>query len=144
MAPSSRAVASIRSRERELIATFAPSSVSALATARPIPLEAPVTSATRPEIPISMPPASLKVCTACAGRFERSRRGYGRLDGNHGPLRRMRCPRLEHPSGERGETPDVRDLWRTAEAGAAAPRAALHAGGTRAPRPPGASRAAPE
>ena len=44
------------SREREAIATVAPSSARMAAMARPIPFEAPVTSATRPVSPRSMDP----------------------------------------------------------------------------------------
>ncbi len=40
--------------ERELIATRAPSATSSAAIARPMPFDAPVTSATRPAIPRSM------------------------------------------------------------------------------------------
>src|SRR4051812_3880187 len=53
-APISAAAASMRSREREDIATRAPSAASSAAIARPIPCDAPVTSATLPVRPRSM------------------------------------------------------------------------------------------
>jgi len=53
VAPIAPAAASIRSRERELIATWAPSCTSARAMPRPMPLEAPVTSAALPSMPRS-------------------------------------------------------------------------------------------
>ena len=54
VAPSSAAVASTRSRECEEIATRAPSATSSAAIPRPIPFDAPVTSATLPSKPRSM------------------------------------------------------------------------------------------
>ncbi len=59
-APSSRAAASMRSRERELTATCAPSATSAAAMPRPIPREAPVTSAVLPSSPSSTLAAYLR------------------------------------------------------------------------------------
>ena len=85
-APTSAAVASTRSREREVIATRAPSAASAAAMPRPMPFEAPVTSATRPEIPRSIsrlspaPPtrASNATATCRAGfRLPLPRDGHG-------------------------------------------------------------------
>jgi hypothetical protein len=52
--PTSAAAAAILSCERDAIATFAPSATSSAAIARPIPCDAPVTSATRPSNPRSM------------------------------------------------------------------------------------------
>src|SRR5881392_1722382 len=54
MAPISAPVASMRSRECEEIATRAPSATSSVAIPRPIPFDAPVTSATLPFKPRSM------------------------------------------------------------------------------------------
>ena len=53
-APISAAASSMRSREREDTATRAPSAASSAAIARPIPCDAPVTSATLPVRPRSM------------------------------------------------------------------------------------------
>ena len=53
-APSSLAVASMRSGELELTATRAPSATSSAAIPRPIPFDAPMTSATRSDSPRSM------------------------------------------------------------------------------------------
>ena len=55
VAPISDAVASIRSGECEAMATRAPSVISSAAMARPIPFDAPMTSATLPSRPRSMP-----------------------------------------------------------------------------------------
>ena len=54
VAPISTAVASTRSGECEEMATRAPSATSSFAMPRPIPFDAPVTSATLPFKPRSM------------------------------------------------------------------------------------------
>ena len=56
VAPIASAAEAIRSFEREVIATRAPSAASAAAMARPMPAEAPVTRATRPFSPRSTGP----------------------------------------------------------------------------------------
>ena len=118
VAPISAAAASIFSRERELIATRAPSRASSAAIARPMPCDAPVTSATLPPIPRSMRAEAIP-----RGRAARARARAARTTA------RTARPRSRRRASARRRRP---------RAGSAAPRAprrpATRAAGNRTTR----------